>query len=395
MRIALIAPYPPQQNGIADYAKSLADSLGHQGVVVETPLAGLSLNPADLPALSEVLAQIDWSRFDLIHAEVGGGRLVEFHALRWLQTHQPAIAKTLTLHDPERVIWQSPHVPSWIKRLPPLCYKLWTLLTDKLTLRAERAFCLGFNQIIVLTNTGKARLVKRLQLPAEKVTVIQHGCLEIPPAPLPPLPPEGPLVLMYFGFLYRGKGIEDLLDAIALLVKQHPATERPLHLILAGGTKPDIAFGSSGSYVDEIRARLKQLQIEHLSISWKLDIPQAEIAPTMQSAHMVVLPYIETKKLARLGKMCGTSGVLAWANACGRGVISSDARAFSEEVSYGNGIIFPQRNIQALANAMKSLLENPSQINTYQIHAEAQGIRRAWSQTGKKFADLFALQIQK
>ncbi len=249
--------------------------------------------------------------------------------------------------------------------------------------------CEGCQRIIVLTQTGKERLVNKLKLKPEMVTVISHGCLSLPEQALPPLPPNGALRLIYFGFIYRGKGIEDLIDALAWIVHHHPEVQSRLHLTLAGGTKPDTAFGNQSSYLDEIQARLKQHGMAGLSIEWKLDIPQAEIAPTLQAAHLVVLPYIETKKLALLGKMSGTSGVLAWANACGRGVISSDARAFAEEVSYGNGLIFPQRDIRALGECILSVLNAPEQLKTFQYHAIAQANARAWSKTGEKFATLF------
>lgn len=389
MRIALIAPFPPQQNGIADYASALASSLQSSGVTVELPLLGLSLDANHLHHLSQVLAEIDWEQYDLVHAEIGGGRLIEFHAMRWLQQHQPTLPKTVTLHDPERVVWQPPTYPAFLKKWPALAYKIWTVLTDRWTLRAEKALCEACQQVIVLTQTGKQRLVLKLRLNPALVTVIPHGCLEIPAQPLPTLPPLGPLKLIYFGFIYRGKGIEDLIDALAWIVHHHPEAQSRLHLTLAGGTKPDTAFGGQSTYLDEIQARLAQHGMSGLQIEWKLDIPHAEIAHTIQAAHLVILPYIETKKLALLGKMSGTSGVLAWANACGRGVISSDARAFAEEVSYGNGLIVPQRDIPALGKAILSVLNNPEQLIAFQHHAKAQATARAWHSTGDKFAHLF------
>ena len=81
MRIALLAPLPPEQTGIADYAEQLRVSLEAVGVEVVTPLAGCGNDP--LCALERVRT-FDWSGVALVHAELGGGRLAEFHALRAL-----------------------------------------------------------------------------------------------------------------------------------------------------------------------------------------------------------------------------------------------------------------------------------------------------------------------
>ena len=82
MRIALLAPLPPEQTGIADYAEQLRVSLEAVGVEVVTPLAGCGNDP--LCALERVRT-FDWSGVALVHAELGGGRLAEFHALRALR----------------------------------------------------------------------------------------------------------------------------------------------------------------------------------------------------------------------------------------------------------------------------------------------------------------------
>ena len=45
MRVALIAPLPPEQNGIADYAGHLRNALQALDVEVVTPLQGVGNDP--------------------------------------------------------------------------------------------------------------------------------------------------------------------------------------------------------------------------------------------------------------------------------------------------------------------------------------------------------------
>ena len=64
-----------------------------------------------------------------------------------------------------------------------------------------------------------------------------------------------PLRLLYFGFIYRGKGIEDLLDAFATLLAQRPEWRGRIRLTLAGGSTPEITFAAQSDYLGELRER--------------------------------------------------------------------------------------------------------------------------------------------
>ncbi|WP_039756596.1 glycosyl transferase family 1, partial [Chromobacterium haemolyticum] len=73
MKIALLAPLPSEQNGIADYADAWRRALENEGVSVVSPLGGQPLASNALE-LSWQMQNVDWRRFDLVHAELGGGR---------------------------------------------------------------------------------------------------------------------------------------------------------------------------------------------------------------------------------------------------------------------------------------------------------------------------------
>mgnify|MGYP002653794097 CR=1 FL=1 len=88
----------------------------------------------------------------------------------------------------------------------------------------------------------------------------------------------------------------------------------------------------------------------------------------------MVLPYRESRKLAWLGQMRGTSGALAWAIACGRGAITSDARAFAEEIGSGNGAAFAQGDVPALARRIELLLEQPRLLRDWAERVVARSV---------------------
>lgn len=335
MRIALLAPLPPEKNGIADYASHFRNALQGLGIEVATPLAGVA---ADSANIASRLDSVDWNAFDLVHAELGGGRLGEFIALRELRKRFPRLPLSATVHDPERMVWRR-------ERLP------WPL-----------------------------NLLERLPSP-----VINHGNLEIATVPLPSL---DTLRLLYFGFIYRGKGIEDLLEALADLFASAPEMRQRVRLTLAGGTAAEMAFGAGGNYLYQLKAQIAELGLAD-AIDWNLNLAAADIPRTIQAHHVMVLPYRESKKLGLLGQQRGTSGALSWAAACGRGAITSDARAFAEEVASGNGAIYPQGDVAALSEQLLNLAREPRLAQAWAERAGAIGHARTWPRTALRFQALF------
>ncbi|NMY06476.1 glycosyltransferase [Pseudomonas sp. WS 5059] len=389
MRIALLAPLPPEQTGIADYAAHLRSALRDQGLEVLTPLEGC----LDLTQQLQRLHAFDWRGVDLVHAELGGGRFAEFQALDYLRRAQPQLPLTATVHDPERLIWRRAKLffpLTLLERLPHPLPQAAALLADPLTLYEERRLAKSMRRLITLTRLGGDCLRQRMGLRPEQVAVIAHGNLPIDPVALPPLQP---LRLLYFGFIYRGKGIEDLLQALARSLAAHPQCRGQVRLTLAGGTAPEMTFDPAGNYLDGLRQLIASLQLGDV-VDWQLDLPSADIPHTIQAHHVMVLPYRESKKLGFLGQMRGTSGALSWANACGRGVITSNARAFAEEVAGGNGITYQQGDIASLSDALNRLILDPQQARQWADHAAEIGRQRQWASTAQRFAEMFQAAVK-
>lgn len=385
MRVALLAPLPPLQNGIADYAQAWMQALAATGIEVVVP-------PRTPAGAWDTADAGFWGGIDLVHAELGGGRGPEFIALEQLRTAWPKLLMTATVHDPERLIWRSP-VPDgglaaraahWPRPLPQLL----TLLQDRRTLARERALARRLDALVVLTRIGGRCLAERMQLAAGKVHFIAHGNRVLPSVPLPQTPP---LRLLYFGFIYPGKGIEDLIDALAQVRQRRP--QAALRLTMSGGTAPELAFGSRGDYLSQLRERVQRLGIGEW-VDWRLDLPAEQIVDCVQAHHVMLLPYRDSKKLALLGRMRATSGALSWANACGRGVIASDARAFAEEVSHGNGVVFEQGDSAALARRIIALVDQPVQATAWAEGAASLGKRRQWPVVAEQFAALFTSLVE-
>lgn len=304
----------------------------------------------------------------MAHAELGGGRHAEFLTLCALAAVTDRPALSVMVHDPERLVWKPVNalwrVVNGPAVLPRVAKQAVAVLSDPATLMSERALARKLDGVAALTQTGAERLAKCMKLAPGRVSVIPHGFVPLTQRLVPDLHDalgEVAIRVLYFGFIYSGKGIEDLIDAVGRLRQDAPEVAGRIHLTIAGGTAPAIASGGRGNYLDQLRERAAKRGLS-AQVSWELDIDEHDIADLIQRHHVMVLPYRESAKLALLGQMRGTSGALAWAIACGRGAITSDACAFAEEINHGNGAAYRQGEVPALAQRLREIVELPEQL---------------------------------
>ena len=114
IRVVLLSPLPPERTGIADYAAHWRRAANGAGVEVLTPLQG-QRPIQSLQAARRWVSERDWSRVDVVHAELGGGRHGEFFVLAALSELRDRPALSVTAHDPERLIWRP--VARWWRAL--------------------------------------------------------------------------------------------------------------------------------------------------------------------------------------------------------------------------------------------------------------------------------------
>jgi len=374
MKVALLAPLPPEPSGIANYAGYLREHLAQRGVE-------WILLPADA-SRADQLAYLRKQGVVLAHAEFGAGLTRHFPLAR--QLIAAGVPLTATIHDPQRLVWRT-FGDTWLERLPPLAQKAVTLLGHPYSLQQERALARSMACLIPLTSAGGDSLQRALGVDPQRICVIPHGVANIAPSPLPP---ADPLRVLMFGFLYPGKGIEDLLAAVRLALDTAPALSGRMTFTIAGGSKPLMLAGQSVDYVAQLRTSIARLQLqEHVSV--RTDFPESTLPALVQSHHLMVLPYRDSQKIRLMGRLYATSGALAWAIACGRGALVSDARAMPSEVAFGNGAAFVQQDPGALAAWLIRLVEQPQQVTDWANAAATLAKSRTWPEIARCYHEVF------
>ncbi|MEQ8677442.1 MAG: glycosyltransferase family 4 protein [Aggregatilineales bacterium] len=93
-------------------------------------------------------------------------------------------------------------------------------------------------------------------------------------------------LMAHFGFMNRTKGIEILLEDMAV-IRQH--YQYPLKLVMIGG-KTGYSDPSNADYADEIDSKIQRLQLED-SIIWTGYVDDTEVSAHLIASDVVVLPF--------------------------------------------------------------------------------------------------------
>jgi glycosyltransferase involved in cell wall biosynthesis len=212
---------------------------------------------------------------------------------------------------------------------------------DARGLRRERGLLSGFDAVIAHTAHGAARLRDEVGVESERVHVIPHGPLDYlteleEEAPLSgelaAVPDEVPVVL-FFGLLRPYKGIDTLLEAFAEV--------EGAELWIAGMPRMPL----------EPLQRLAARAPGTVRFVPRF-IADPEIPALLRRADVIALPYREIEQ----------SGVLYAGLAFGKPMVLSDVGGFSEVGrEQGAARLVPAGDAPALAEALRSLLEDPTE----------------------------------
>ena len=228
--------------------------------------------------------------------------------------------------------------------------------------------------LVVMTQAGRTRLCSGYDVNPSKVSVIPHGAAVSPAGG--PGPDRRRPMLLTWGLLGPGKGIEWAIDALALV---RGVTPRPFYRI-AGDTHPKVAELEGEAYRDMLARRAFDRgvsdRVEFDAGYRGLDA----LAEMIARSSVVVLPYDSPDQV--------TSGVLVDAIAAGRPVIATAFPHAVELLASGAGIVVARRDPHALADALRTVLTQPRLAESMAAEARRLAPTLAWSSVAGRYAAL-------
>ncbi len=336
-RYCLLGPTFPYRGGIAHYTTLLAQHLREENEVLLLSFSrqypswlfpGKSdKDPSERPLQTEALYELD-----------------PLNPLTWRRTLQQ-----IRSWQPDVVIipWWHPYfAPVWaglgwgIQRLKPrpqllfICHNVVPheqgRLSHLLLPRVLKTVLGRGNGFIVHSQADKAIL--QSHLPKAQVIVSPHPTYAAfgkqPRQKLPiSLPNDRPL-LLFCGLVRPYKGLDVLLEAVALL-------KRPFHLLVAG----EFWQGGLVAY----QTQIIRLQLENHVTLLNEYLPDEMLTACIDRANVVILPYRNATQ----------SGIVQIAFGRGKPVITTNVGGLGEVVEDGRtGLVVPPENAPALAEAI-------------------------------------------
>jgi glycosyltransferase involved in cell wall biosynthesis len=233
---------------------------------------------------------------------------------------------------------------------------------------------------VVMSHSAAGLLASAYGVDPGRVHIIPHG---VPNLPL--VDPEtvksdlgvaGRDVILSFGLLGPGKGLELAIEALPAVVAAHPSV---LYVIL-GATHPDLVRREGETYrrslVDQV-GRLGMAGHVHFIDRFA---GRVELTHWLEAADIFVTPY---PNLAQI-----VSGTLSYAMAAGRAIVSTPYAYAAELLADGRGVLVPPGSAAGLGTAMSALLSDPLLRAATGRRAWDYSRAMVWSAVGAEYSDL-------
>ncbi|MBD3405007.1 MAG: glycosyltransferase [Candidatus Lokiarchaeota archaeon] len=392
LRVVIISPLPPQKTGESPYTAKLIEKLVELADVEIVAIAGPEADP--LPNKEgRVQTYPIWEGRNLLypfrllrrirklkphivhvqfgpHGEVYGGLFGERMLILLLLLRLCGIKTTVTSHS----TWMKNQVENRVRTYQKLGFfaplakgffsiymKLLDWGTDTIQLSTVK-----------LSSALRRRFLEEYNISCRKVLEIPHPCREIEDRldgsiARKQLGLDGRKILLVFGFIKRGKGLEQAVEAVKHLKEDYPE----VILLIAGSALED----DDKKYLKEIR---KLVEDSILKENVRIDahyIPEDEIPTYYSAASAILVPYTES---------IGASGPIHNFAGYGTPIIASDVGLHNRESLGGEVIVYKPDNPKDLSEKIEMLLRDQKLVQKISKSQIAYTKKQSWIEGAKQ-----------
>ena len=376
-RIAVIGNYVPRRCGIATFTAGLCEALAEE--VPEAHVAVVAMN--DRPEGYDYPPRVEF--------HVNAERLEDYYnAFNFIQAGGFDFVNV----QHEYGIFggeAGSHLLALLRQLRmPLVVSLHTVLKNPgpAERRVLEELVRLADRLVVMSPRSIRLLEDVYRVERDRVCLIHHGIPDVPrtepDAHKAEIGAEGRRVILTFGLLSPGKGIEYMIEAMPAIVAKHPDV---LYVVL-GATHPNIRRQAGETY----RTKLEQLArergvAEHVVFQNEF-VGLRKLFKYLMTADLYVSPYLNQDQ--------AVSGTLAYAMGTGKPIISTTYWYALDMLTKGRGRLVPPRDSEALAWACVDLLTNEAERTAMGERAYAFSRQMIWPEVTRQYLALFK-EIQK
>ena len=371
-RIAFLGGYLPRLCGIATFTQDLCEAVAaaapasecfagamndRVGAYVYPPRVRFELDEKDLDSYRRAADFLNFNNADVLCVQhefgIYGGPAGS-HLLALLkEVRMPVVT---TLHT--------------VLRTPNAAQQL---VMEELLRRSDR--------LVVMARKGAEILRETYGVPDAKVDLIPHGIPDMPFVDSSfykaQLGVEGRMVLLTFGLLGPGKGIEYAIEALPEIVRRHPNV---VYLVL-GATHPHLLARDGESYRLGLERLADDRGVKEHVIFYNRFVSLDDLREFIGATDVYLTPYLNEAQI--------TSGTLAYVFGAGKAVVSTPYWHAQELLADGRGTLVPFRDPAAIAEGVCAFLEDPARLRRTRETAYALGREMIWPAVAQRFLASF------
>lgn len=237
------------------------------------------------------------------------------------------------------------------------------------------------DRLVVMSERSVDFLCDIYGVEEEKIVLIHHGIPDVPLVGSSTYKDKFGVsekkVLLTFGLLSPGKGVETVIDALPEIVKAHP----DVIYMVVGATHPHLRAEQGEDYRIGLHLRAKKLGVEDHVVFHDHFVADEDLLEFMGAADIYVTPYLNEAQII--------SGSLAYALGMGKAIISTPYWHAQELLADGRGRLFAFRDHVQLASEVINLLDHPDKLRAMQHKAYDYGRQMIWSHVASLYIETF------
>lgn len=373
-KIAVIGNYSPRQCGIATFTTDLSQSLARE-LTTEDNLINVAMD--DIP-----------EGYNYPHQ-------VKFRVRQNVQSDYYWAADYINANQYDAVIVQheygiyggedGSHILQMIQSLKmPVITNLHTVLEHptKGQLKVMKGLAKYSDRLLVMSKKAFNILTKVYDIDKKMIAFIPHG---IPDATFRSpgvynklFGLENKDIILTFGLLGPDKGIESMIEAMPLIIKENP---KAVYLIL-GQTHPHILERSGDSYRRDLQQLVNKLGIKDHVVFHNQFVKLETLVQYLQTSKIYAIPYLKKEQI--------TSGTLSYALGVGAAVVSTPFWHAEELLADGRGKLVPFNDSHEMAKEINNLLLNDHEREVMRFKGYQYARSMVWKEVSKMHLDLIS-----
>ncbi len=236
-------------------------------------------------------------------------------------------------------------------------------------------------RMVVMARKGAEILRETYGVPGTRIDIIPHGIPETPFAdPDRYKAASGTArrrVLLTFGLLGAGKGIEYAIEAMPEIVRRHP----DVVYVVLGATHPRLIAREGERYRQSLEQLAAARGVSDHVIFCNRFVSAEELTEFIAAADIYVTPYLHEGQI--------TSGTLAYVFGGGNAVVSTPYWHAQELLADGRGILVPFRDPDAIADGVCTFLDDSVRLARTRREAYQCGRSMVWPAIAQRYLKSF------